>query len=63
MSDIALMRERLIDVAKRKETIVSTIEDAGKMTDELRKRIEQCWNMSELEPHLNYQYAPCDNDL
>lgn len=49
VSDIALMRERLIDVAKRKETIVSTIEDAGKMTDELRKRIEQCWNMSELE--------------
>lgn len=49
VSDIAIMRERLIDVAKRKETIVSTIEDAGKMTDELRKRIEQCWNMSELE--------------
>lgn len=49
VSDIALMRERLIDVAKRKETIVSTIEDTGKMTDELRKRIEQCWNMSELE--------------
>lgn len=49
VSDIALMREKLIDVAKRKETIVSTIEDAGKMTDELRKRIEQCWNMSELE--------------
>lgn len=49
VSDISLMRVRLIDVAKRKETIVSTIEDAGKMTDELRKRIEQCWNTSELE--------------
>lgn len=49
VSDIALMREKLKDVAKRKETIVSTIEDAGKMTDELRKRIDECWNMSELE--------------
>ena len=49
VSDIALMREKLMDVAKRKETIVSTIEDAGKMTDELRKRIDECWNMSELE--------------
>ena len=49
VSDIALMREKLMDVAKRKETIVSTIEDAGKMTDELRKRINDCWNMSELE--------------
>ena len=49
VSDIALMREKLMDVAKRKETIVSTIEDAGKMTDELRKRIDECWSMSELE--------------
>lgn len=49
VSDIALMREKLMDVVKRKETIVSTIEDAGKMTDELRKRIDDCWNMSELE--------------
>ena len=49
VSDVALMREKLMDVAKRKETIVSTIEDAGKMTDELRKRIDECWNMSELE--------------
>ena len=49
VADIALMREKLQDVAKRKETIVSTIEGAGKMTDELRVRIDQCWNMSELE--------------
>ena len=49
VADIALMREKLQDVAKRKETIVTTIEDQGKMTDALRKRIEDCWNMSELE--------------
>ena len=49
VSDIALMREKLQDVAKRKETIISTIEDQGKMTDQLRQRIENCWVMSELE--------------
>lgn len=49
VADIALMREKLQDVAKRKETILSTIEDQGKLTDQLRQRIEQCWNMSELE--------------
>lgn len=49
VADIALMREKLQDVAKRKETIVSTITTLGRMTDVLRIRIEQCWNMSELE--------------
>ena len=49
VADIALMREKLQDVAKRKDTIISTIEDQGRMTDELRARIEACWNMSELE--------------
>ena len=52
VADIALMREKLQDVAKRKETIVTTIEEQGKMTDALRKRIEDCWNISELE-HLS----------
>ena len=49
VSDIALMREKLTDIEKRKQTIIATIEDLGKMTDELRRRIDQCWNMSELE--------------
>ena len=49
VSDIALMREKLMDIEKRKQTIIATIEDLGKMTDELRRRIDQCWNMSELE--------------
>ena len=57
VSDIALMREKLQEIAKRKETIISTIEEAGRMTDELRRRIEQCWNMSELED-LYLPYKP-----
>lgn len=52
VSDIALMREKLMDIEKRKQTIIATIEDLGKMTDELRRRIDQCWNMSELETSI-----------
>jgi uncharacterized protein len=37
------------ELEKRKETIVKTIEDVGKMTDELRKRIESCIVSTELE--------------
>lgn len=49
VSDIALMREKLSDIAKRKETILSTIEGQGKLTDDIRSRIEGCWVLSELE--------------
>lgn len=41
--------EKLRDVAQRKETILSTIEEQGKLTDELRSRIEQTWDLNTLE--------------
>ena len=37
------------ELEKRKETIIKTIEEAGKLTPELRKRIEDCINATELE--------------
>ncbi len=37
------------ELEKRKETIVKTIEEAGKMTPELKKRIDDCINATELE--------------
>ncbi len=37
------------ELEKRKETILKTIEEAGKLTPELRKRIEECVNATELE--------------
>lgn len=46
---ISDMNERLKDIAKRKETIVKTINDAGKMTPELQHRIDSCWESTELE--------------
>jgi len=41
--------ERLKEIAKRKETVVKTVTELGKMTPELQKRIEQCWDATELE--------------
>ena len=41
--------DKLTEMAKRKETILKTIEEQGKLTDELKKRIEACWDATELE--------------
>ena len=42
-------KERLQEIAKRKETIVKTISEQQKMTPELQKRIDDCWEMTTLE--------------
>ena len=49
IADISNQLDKLEEVAKRKETILSTIEEQGKLTDELRQRIDQSWNATELE--------------
>ena len=41
--------DKLTELAKRKETVISTIEGLDKMTPELRKRIDNCWDSTELE--------------
>lgn len=41
--------DKLCDIAKRKETILSTISEQGKLTAELEKRINDTWNPTELE--------------
>ena len=46
---ISEWNERLKELSKRKETILKTIGEQGKLTDELKKQIEQCWNATELE--------------
>lgn len=40
---------KYVELDKRKETILSTIEEQGKLTDELRTRIVSCYNPTELE--------------
>ena len=41
--------EKLLDIQKRKETVIKTISDLDKMTPELQERINQCWDATELE--------------
>ena len=41
--------DKLSDIAKRKETILKTIEEQGKLTTDLKKRIDTCWDATELE--------------
>ena len=41
--------EKLQELSKRKETILQTIEEQEKLTPELKKRIEDCWDSTELE--------------
>ena len=40
---------RCLEIDDRKATILKTIEEQGKLTEELRARIEQCWDATELE--------------
>ena len=49
IGEINEQNEKLCEMAKRKETILKTIEELGKLTAELKKRIADCWNATELE--------------
>ena len=41
--------DKLLDIQKRKETVIKTITDLDKMTPELQERINQCWDATEIE--------------
>lgn len=49
IEQIKEQHDKLCDIAKRKETILSTINEQGKLTPELEKRIGDTWNPTELE--------------
>ena len=49
ISQIADEYHRFLELDERKVTILKTIEEQGKLTEELRLRIEQCWDSTELE--------------
>jgi protein Tex len=46
---ISDLNDKLCELIKRKQTILSSIEEQEKLTPELKKRIEECFLMSELE--------------
>ena len=49
IENIKEQHDKLCDIARRKETILSTINEQGKLTPELEKRINATWNPTELE--------------
>ena len=49
ISKIADEYHRFLELDDRKATILKTIEEQGKLTTELRQRIEQSWDTTELE--------------
>ena len=49
--------DKLQELAKRKETILKTISEQDKLTDELKKRIDDCWDATTLED-LYLPYKP-----
>ena len=54
---IADLHSKLTELAKRKETILNTIEEQGKLTPELKQQIEQTWESTVLED-LYLPYKP-----
>ena len=49
IADIKNRYDKLCEIEKRKQTILSTIEEQGKLSSELKNRIESSWDMTELE--------------
>lgn len=49
IADIATSAAAFEELVKRKETILNSIEEQGKLTPELKKRIEDCYDKTELE--------------
>lgn len=49
--------DKLTELQKRKDTILSSIEEQGKLTPELKRRIEASWDSTELED-LYLPYKP-----
>ena len=49
VTEVSNALERLETLAKRKETVIGTIEAMDKLTPEIKQRIEHCWDATELE--------------
>ena len=54
---VKMLHEKYEELAKRKEAILKSIEEQGKLTEELRKEIEDCYELNRLED-LYLPYRP-----
>jgi len=57
IAQIMSEQERLQDLLERKETILRSIDEQGKLTSELKKQIEETWDSTQLED-LYLPYKP-----
>lgn len=49
IQQVGELHVKLKEIAKRKETVVKTIAEQGKMTADLQQRIDRCWDATDLE--------------
>lgn len=49
IADIKEHNDKFVELIKRKDTILKSILEQDKLTNELKSRIENCWNGTELE--------------
>lgn len=49
IQQVGELHDKLKEIAKRKETVVKTIAEQGKMTADLQQRIDRCWDATDLE--------------
>lgn len=49
IADINNLYDKLTELQKRKDTILKTIEEQGKLTDDLKEKIDATWDSTELE--------------
>lgn len=49
IGDIKAQYDKLCELAKRKDTILSTLKEQNNLTPELQQRIDNCWESTELE--------------
>ncbi|MDR0755128.1 MAG: RNA-binding transcriptional accessory protein [Prevotellaceae bacterium] len=57
ISEINNMLDKFVEIAKRKEVILSSIDEQGELTPKLKKRIEELWDSAKIED-LYLPYKP-----
>ena len=49
VAQVKEQNDKLTDLIHRRDYILQTIEEQGKLTDDLKKRISECWDATQLE--------------
>ena len=49
IGDIASQYKKMMELLKRKETVLKTVKEQERLTPDLEKRINDCWDATELE--------------